>query len=240
VNGPSRGVLVLLLAAGGCAVGPDFRPPPPPHVDHYVAGTAPASPSAAGSDAQRFIEGRPVPADWWTEFGSPELDALVAEAFRANPTVAAAQAALRQARENYAAQRGAYWPTIAAGAGASRNRNAVDVLSPTLTSGAALFDLYSANVSVGYTLDLTGANRRSAESLAALADAGRYQLEATYLTVAGNIVVAAIQQAGLAAEVEATERTIGLGRDSLAIERQQLELGAIAGIDVAAQQAALA
>jgi NodT family efflux transporter outer membrane factor (OMF) lipoprotein len=235
VNAWRRGVLVGLLVVGGCAAGPDFKRPEPPQVDRFVPGAPPAN-----SDAQRFLAGQPVPATWWTAFGSPELDALVAEALRANPTVAAAQAALRQARENYAAQRGGYLPTIAVGADASRNRNAVDVLAPTLTSGAELFNLYTADLSVVYTLDLTGANRRAAESLEALADAGRYQLEATYLTVVGNVVVAAIQQAGLAAEVEATERIIGLARASLGILTRQLELGAIDRLDVAAQEAALA
>ncbi|HXQ30812.1 MAG TPA: efflux transporter outer membrane subunit [Steroidobacteraceae bacterium] len=235
MNALRGGVLASVLAVSACAVGPDFKRPEPPHVDRYVPGTPPAS-----SDAQRFIDSRPVPANWWSAFGSPELDALVAEALRANPTVAAAQAALRQARENYLAQRGAYFPTVAVSGDASRNRNAVQVLSPTLTSGEALFNLYTADVSVAYTLDLFGANRRAVESLEALADAGRFQLDATYLTVAGNVVVAAIQQAGLAAEVEATERTIGFGRESLGILKRQLELGAIDRLDVAAQEAALA
>ena len=44
-----------------------------------------------------------------------ELDALVEEALRANPDVHAAQAALRQALENTAAQRGSYFPTVQAG-----------------------------------------------------------------------------------------------------------------------------
>ncbi|HXQ63753.1 MAG TPA: efflux transporter outer membrane subunit, partial [Steroidobacteraceae bacterium] len=235
MNALRCGALVGLLALGACAVGPDFKRPEPPHVDRYVPGAPPS-----GSDAQRFIDGRPVPADWWSAFGSPELDAIVAEALRANPTVAAAQAALKQARETYAAQRGAYFPTVAVSGDASRNRNAVQVLSPTLTSGEALYNLYTANISVAYTLDLFGANRRAVESLGALADAGRFQLDATYLTVAGNVVVAAIQQAGLAAQVEATERTIALGRESLGVLKRQFELGSIARLDVAAQEAALA
>lgn len=235
MNALRRCALLGLLAIGACAVGPDFKRPEPPRTDRYVPGAPPA-----GSDAQRFIDGQPVPANWWSEFGSPELDALVVEALRANPTIAAAQAALRQARENYLAQRGTYFPTVAVGGEASRNRNAVQVLSPTLTSGAALFNLYTADITVAYTLDLFGANRRAVESFAALADAGRFELDATYLTVAGNVVVAAIQQAGLAAEIEATERTVELGRDSLGILKRQLELGAIDRLDVAAQEAALA
>jgi NodT family efflux transporter outer membrane factor (OMF) lipoprotein len=236
------GLLALTLAAG-CAVGPDFKSPPPPAVERYVPGPQPvetASATGAGGDAQRFLAGREVPADWWTAFGSAELDALVAEAFRANPTVAAAQATLRQARESLAAQRGVYFPTLDLGASATRNKNAVEVLSPTLTSGEPLYNLYTAQVNVAYTLDLFGANRRAVEAAGASAEASRWQLEATYLTVAGNVVTAAIQLAGLDAQVAAGERAIALERDMLGILHRQLERGAVAGLDVAAQETALA
>ena len=231
------------VALAACAVGPDFHRPAAPQVSAYTPGPAPAETVAAtgpGGDAQRFLAGGDVPADWWTAFGSPELDALVDEALRANPTVAGAQAALREARENLAAQRGVYFPALGIGAGASRNKNAVDVLSPTLTSGAAFYNLYTAQVNVGYALDLFGGNRRAVESAGAAADASRWQLEATYLTVAGNVVTAAIQLAGLDAEVAAAERALAAERDMLAILRRQLELGAVAGLDVAAQETALA
>jgi NodT family efflux transporter outer membrane factor (OMF) lipoprotein len=227
----------------GCAAGPDFQRPAPPAVERYLPGPQPAATAATvgpGGDAQRFLAGRDVPPDWWTAFGSAELEALVAESFRANPTVAAAQATLRQARENLAAQRGVYFPALTLGAGASRNKNAVEVLSPTLTSGTALYNLYTAQVSVSYALDLFSASRRAVESAAAAAEASRWQLEATYLTIAGNVVTAAIQLAGLDQQVAAGERTIALERDMLGILDRQLALGAVAGLDVAAQQTALA
>jgi NodT family efflux transporter outer membrane factor (OMF) lipoprotein len=234
---------LLCLALAGCAVGPDFRRPPPPAVERYLPGPPPGGTAGAappGGDAQRFLEGRDVPADWWTAFGSPELDALVAEALHANPTVAGAQATLRAARENLAAQRSVYFPALGLGASASRNKNAVDVLSPTLSSGEALFNLYTAQVSVGYALDLFGAGRRAVESAAAVAEASRWQLEATYLTVAGNVVIAALQLAGLDQQLAAAARAIALEREMLAILRRQFELGAVAGLDVAAQETALA
>ncbi len=224
-----------LLVLAACAVGPDFKRPAAPEADRFVPGA-----TLADSDAQRFIAGAPVPARWWTAFHSPAIDALVEEAFAANPSVAAAQAALRQARENYLAQRSSFFPNVGAGAGASRNRNPVSVLAPTLTSGAPLYNLYTADVSVSYTLDVFGGNRRATESQRALAEASRFQLDATYLTVAGNVVVAAVQQAGLGAEVAATERAIGFERDSLAILKKQFDLGGVDRLDVAAQETALA
>ena len=74
----------------------------------------------------------------------------------------------------------------------------------------------------------------------AQAEASRFELDATYLTLTANVVTAAITEAGLRAQVAATERVIALERESLAVLRKQLDLGAIAEADVYAQDAALA
>jgi NodT family efflux transporter outer membrane factor (OMF) lipoprotein len=229
-----RLALLAGLLAGACAVGPDFHRPPPPAAERFVPGAPPAS------DVQRFLAERDPAADWWTAFGSPELEALVAEALRANPSVAAAQAALRAGRESLAAERGTYFPALTLTAGASRSRDAVAVLSPTLSSGAELYRLYTAQVGVGYALDLFGGRRRAVESAAASAEAARWQLEATYLTVAGNVTVAAIQLAGLDVQVAEARRSVASARELREILSRQQSLGAASGLDVAAQDAALA
>lgn len=237
-------VTACLTTAWLCAcVGPNFHRPPPPQVDRYTAEALPpetASAKGPGGAAQRFLAEGEVPRDWWTRFGSEELDALVAEALRANPSVHAAAAALRQAQENTAAQRGSYYPTVQAGFDATRQRNAVGVLAPSLASGTALYNLYTPQVTVSYVPDVFGSNRRQVESLAALAQASRFQLDATYLTLTANVVTTAIQEASLRAQVSGTERVLGLERESLSVMRRELELGAIAEGDVFAQEAALA
>jgi NodT family efflux transporter outer membrane factor (OMF) lipoprotein len=233
-----------LCALGLCAcVGPNFHRPAPPRVDRYTAEPLPAETASAqgpGGAAQRFIVEQDVPRNWWTRFGSEELDALVAEALRANPSVQAAQAALRQALEITAAQRGAFFPNVQASFDPSRNQNAIGVLAPTLSSGTPLFNLYTAQVSVTYVPDVFGANRRQVESLAAIAEANRFQLDATYLTLTANVVSTAIQESGLRAQIAATERVVTLAREALSVMRRELELGAIAEGDVFAQEAALA
>jgi NodT family efflux transporter outer membrane factor (OMF) lipoprotein len=239
----SRGLAMLLTLSACACVGPNFHRPAPPKVERYTAEPlAPETASAVGRGgaAQRFLMEQEVPRDWWTRFGSEELDALVTEALRANPSVKAAQAALRQALEIAAAQRGAYFPTVQASFDPSRNQNAIGVLAPTLNSGTALFNLYTAQVSVTYVPDVFGVNRRQVESLAALAEANRFQLDATYLTLTGNVVTTAIQESGLRAQIAATERIIALERESLSVMRRELELGAIAEGDVYAQEAVLA
>ena len=232
-----------VCAALGACVGPNFQRPVPPRVERYTAEALPAATVSAagpGGAAQRFLADQDVPRDWWTLFGSDEIDALVGEALRANPDVLSAQAALRQAMENTAAQRGAYFPTVQGSFDATRNLNAVGVLAPNLASGTAMYNLYTPQVTVSFVPDIFGANRRQVESLAAQAEASRYQLDATYLTLTANVVAAAIQEAGLRAQITATEQVIALEREALSVLRRERELGAIAEGDVFAQDAALA
>jgi NodT family efflux transporter outer membrane factor (OMF) lipoprotein len=230
------------LSLSAC-VGPNFhRPAPPTPARFTVEPLAPntASASGPGGNAQTFLAGADVPKNWWTLFGSPELNGLVTDALRANPDVQSAQAALRQALENTAAQRGSYFPTLQGEFDASRNRNATGVLAPNLASGTALYNLYTPQVTVSFVPDVFGANRRQVESLAAQAEAARFQLDATYLTLTANVVSSAIQEAGFRAQIAATEQVIALERESLGVLRHSLTLGAIAEVDVYAQEAALA
>ncbi len=148
MKGATRWCAALgLCALGLCAcVGPNFHRQAPPRVERYTSEPLPpetASAQGLGGAAQRFLAERDVPRNWWTRFGSEELDDLVTEALRANPSVQAAMAALRQAEENTAAQRGSYFPAVQAEFDASRQRDPIGVLSPNLTSGVALYNLYT-------------------------------------------------------------------------------------------------
>ena len=240
-----RAALACVVGAvvAGCAVGPNFKQPAAPTVQGYLPEPLPRqteSASGQGGELQRFVEGMDVPAQWWTVFQSPDLNALIEQAFKANPTLQGAQAALREANENYYAQRGTLLPSVQTNYSFTRQRNATGTLAPTLSSGQDIFNLHTAQVSVTYVLDVFGGARRETESLHSLADAQRYQLEATYLTLAANVVTTAIQEAAARAQLSATTDIVRSENEALQILKRQYELGSIAMTDVMAQEAALA
>ncbi len=235
----------MLVAAllGGCAVGPDFKPPGAPAVDRYTPERLPAQLVADRTEAnptQRLVSDLDVPGEWWALFHSEPLNKLITRALRQNPDLAAAQAALKQARENVYAQEGSYFPTLSGTFSPSRNKTATGSLSPATASGNPYYSLNTAQLNVSYNPDVFGLNRRQVESMVALADVQRYQLEATYLTLTSNVVAAAITEASLRGQIKATDQIIALERGSLAIFHRQLDLGGIAGVDVLSQEAALA
>ncbi|MBN9087826.1 MAG: efflux transporter outer membrane subunit [Reyranella sp.] len=247
-RGPSRlaSLLAALLAASaflaGCTMGPDFKAPDGPKADAYLPDGPMSFVSGGidGSEAQRIVQDLDIPGQWWGVFRSPELNGLIEQALRANPDIRAAAAALKIARENARAQRATLFPTVAANAGATSTQVPNFLSAPTADPDNFNFSLFTLGLTLTYSLDLWGANRRNIESLDALAEAQCFQLEGAYLSLAANVVAAAILEASLRAQIEATQRIIATQRDTLDILNRQAGLGAVTGADIAAQQAALA
>ena len=93
---------------------------------------------------------------------------------------------------------------------------------------------------MSYTFDVWGLNRRTVEALKAQADNQRFQAEAAYLTLTASVVVAAITEASLRGQIEATNELIAANTKMLDILQRQLASGYANRSDVAAQEAALA
>jgi NodT family efflux transporter outer membrane factor (OMF) lipoprotein len=252
-------VLVPLVAlAASCAVGPRYHRPETPLNAGYAPSSLPeATASAAVPDGseQHFIEGHDLPFEWWELFHSPGLSALVERTLRANPSIPAARASLAQAQELVRAQRGFYFPTVLGNLQAERVKvagnetqesslgiqaNGNNLQEPPAPASPLYYQFYTAGLSVGFVPDVFGANWRQVESLAAQRDAQHFALEATYITLASNVVAAAIQEASLRAQIAVTQQIIDSDTKSLQILRDQLRLGFAMRIDVAAQEAALA
>ena len=237
----AAGVVLSFSLSAACAVGPDFKPPPAPPVSGYTpeAHLAPTTTAnVAGGSAQNFLIGRDIPAEWWKVFHSKEIDALIAEALRANPSLQAAQAALWQAKENLYASAGKLLPSVDANAGFQRQQ-----FSPAefgLPGGPSIFNLYQATVNVSYAPDVFGGQRRQIEANAAQAEYQRFELEATYLTLTANVVTAAIQEASLRGQIQATQDIIKAETEQLGVVRNQFEAGATTRADVLTQESEVA
>jgi len=226
----------------GCAVGPDFRSPAAPEVDGYTSRPLPektVSSPAAGGEEQRFVMSKDIPEKWWALFQSEALDALIRQALRGSPTLAASKAALRQAQEYLIAGRGAYYPRVDAAASVARLKDPASASGlPAADTGP--FTLYNASVGVSYTLDVFGGARREIESLKSQVDYQSFLLEGAYLTITSNIVTTAVQEASVRAQIEATKEIVAIQEKQLEVTERQFELGAVSRTDVLAQKAQLA
>jgi len=225
-----------------CAVGPNFKPPQAPDTPGFVKpGVLPATTAAAplsGGETQRFVDGLDIPGQWWTLFKSPELNALIERALAHSPTLAAAQATLRNANETTAAERGSFFPSISGTYEGERSQSTgAQFGEPAF--GTSLYTLNTASVSVAYTLDAFGGIRRQVEALTAQAEYQRFALEASYLTLTANIVTAAVNEASLRAQIAATEDIAHAQQAQLAITQRRVDAGGASRSDVLQQQATL-
>ena len=232
---PSVTGLVACLLLTGCMVGPDFRQPEPPIASRYTETPLPQETVAVpgiGGEVQHLLPGRDLPAQWWTLFHSEALDTLIRQAINDSPNLAAAEATLRVARENLAAQQGALlYPQANLNAGATREKfSAASIGVPS--EGSTLFNLYNASVNVSYMFDLFGGNHRELEALQSLVDYQRYQLEGAYLSLTSNIVTTAVNEATLRAEIRATQEIIAAEQKQLRLVERQYELGGVARLAV--------
>ncbi|WP_339086990.1 efflux transporter outer membrane subunit [Hyphomicrobium sp. ghe19] len=230
---------ILLLSFSGCAVGPNFEPPGAPPTAS-VTPLPVKTPGKAGSESQTFVHDMDIRGDWWTLFRSPALDGLIARALRDNSDLEAAQAGLRVANANVAAQRGYFYPTIDGNYTPSRQKVSSSVLIPSTPGANPYYTLQTAQLTVTYAPDVFGGNRRQAEALTAQSDVQRFQLEATYLTLTSNIALAAVQEASLREQIAATHKIIAIERRLLELVQRQFNAGHVGLLDVAAQKAALA
>lgn len=234
-------IIVFSTALTACMVGPNFKSPPPPPVKQYTETALPkktARSDTAGGSAQTFVKNEDIPLLWWELYHSPTIIQLIKAGLANNPTLASAEAALRQAEENVNVQVGnSLWPAIGTTNTDQRQRYSTAAIGGGRQ--AATFNLYNVNFNVAYTLDVFGGARREIESLRAQVDYQQFQLVAAYLTLTSNIVTTSVAMASYQAQIDATLALIKVEQNVLNILNQQYRLGGISNADVLTQQTTL-
>ena len=124
------------------------------------------------------------------------------EAIAANPTIAAAEASLRQSQYDLRAGYGIFFPSVEADAAATRQR--YSSLKVGQETPPVMFNLFTLSASVSYALDVFGGERRTVEGLGAASDAQHDALLAADLTITANVINTMIAKAAYQAELDAT------------------------------------
>ncbi|WP_417252406.1 efflux transporter outer membrane subunit [Castellaniella sp.] len=217
----------LTLFLAGCAVGPDFQSPKPPQTSRYTQEPLPettVSVPVPFGQAQQLVSGLAAEAQWWKAFGSPRLNQLIDRALRASLTLESMRAKEREALERQSAWAGAHtMPQAQANAANQRQRQ--NPAQQGLEASPREFTLYDASVSLHYTLDVAGGQRRALESLSAKAEARRFETQAAQLSLAGNLVQAAIGRAQLAENLVLAQQQLDSLNKQMDIARARVAVG---------------
>jgi len=172
---------ILLLALGGCSVGPDYLEPIS-NLLNFHSAEAVAS-RAATAPAPQLDR-------WWEGFNDLELTRIIGRALDQNLDLAAALARVEQARAAAGGAGAQLLPSVDLSTQARRQKQSLE--SPTGAIGHNLpgyhryQSLYDVGVSASWEIDLFGGLRRSAEAATAEAQAAEAGRLGTRISVAAD------------------------------------------------------
>jgi NodT family efflux transporter outer membrane factor (OMF) lipoprotein len=212
-----------MLVFSGCTVGPKYHPPvvqaPPAYKE--LGDWKPAQPND-----QNFG------GNWWTIFQDPQLDALEQQINVGNQNLKAAEAQFRQARAALRYNRADYYPTVTAGASASRQR--ISGRRPPATS---IFDGITYNdfvvpFSVSYQADVWGRIRKNVESYREQAQASAADLATVNLSMHADLAIDYFQARSLDAEEQLLNSTVKQYEQALELNENRFAGGIASEVEV--------
>ncbi len=191
-----------------------------------------------GGATQQLVYGGTLADRWWRLYRSPRLDALIRRALQHSPTIDAARSQLRVARADLQAAGASFYPQVSANLGASRARSSGASFGGRVPGST--FSLFTGDLAVSYYPDFFGINHLVYRSSQAQMNAQRYALAAARLVLTGNVVDAAIGEAGTRAQIDAIHGVIAAERRWLRLTEAQYRGGGTSFSSVLTQRAQLA
>jgi multidrug efflux system outer membrane protein len=248
--------------AGGCMVGPNYKPP---KVD--VPSTFATTQSSADSLSR-----------WWEVFHDPELDILVQRALLTNLDLQLAQDRVLEARAQLDLTTGNLFPTATVngaynkthiskqaglagflGAGATGGSSSptqitappsqgarTDLARPNATGSSSgsgglvlpqQLQLYQAGFDASWEIDVFGGLRRSVEAATADAQAQEESRRDTMVTLLGDVARNYVQVRGLQRQIHIAFDNIKSQRDTLDLTKSRFKAGLATDLDVARAEA---
>jgi NodT family efflux transporter outer membrane factor (OMF) lipoprotein len=197
---------------------------------------------------------------WWELFGDPQLNALEEQVAAGNQSLAQSEAQFRAARAAAMVARGGLFPTVTAGASATRShgtssRGVGALVTPgtgsggtggtggtgstAVTTSGSTTSLYQVPVDVSYEVDLWGRVRRLIEAGVANAQASAGDLEAVRLTLQAELAVDYFELRGFDAQTQLLDTTVAGYQKALELINNRYRQGVASGVDVAQAQTQL-
>ena len=228
----SLAIGLSLASLSACTVGPDFQRPQAPPITEWSKPSK-AAPSQAITET--------LGERWWEVFNDPQLSALTQRALTDNLDLKLASSRLQQSRAVRQVITADRYPTTAATASYSRERNSGNGLSdPSGHNGHSAFNLWNAGFSAAWELDLWGRVRRETEAADATLEVAENDRRAVLLSVLAETAQDYIQLRGVQNTRAVTEQNLEVARNSLKLSQLRLADGVATDLDVAEAAAQVA
>jgi outer membrane protein, multidrug efflux system len=209
--------LAVSAVLTGCALTPEFRRP-----DVVVP--------PAWTNSSVDVVAMKVTADWWTRYGSDELNELMTRALATNHEIGAARQRIEQARASVRVARAQQLPLANVGGTASRSRDQ-DTREETHSEQGSL--------TVSYEADLWGGQAANTSSARARLIASQENTDALALVVQSEVATNYFSAVALRERIVIAEQNLKLADELLRLVNVRNENGAAGALEVAQQRTVL-
>ncbi|MCA3262598.1 MAG: efflux transporter outer membrane subunit [Telmatospirillum sp.] len=225
---------VAALSLSGCDLANSEYLRPIVELPAFFRANPAPTPAAAAEEAA------PEPrndAAWWSQFGSADLDRMIAQAQDRNFDLAAAEARIRQAIAQQEISAAPLFPSLDFTSNATRQQTA-----PTSTStrtGTVARPVWSSRYNMqfeaSYEIDFWGKNRAAVDAASATLQARRFDLATVALTTEANVANAFFQLLGFGERLDYARQSLADAEDILAAIRAREAAGTASLVDIAPQ-----
>lgn len=198
-----------------CAVGPDYVRPEVPVSPAFRELTGPYQGSPA------------LGANWWAVFKDADLDALEADALKANDSLRSAFARVGQARALSDAASAGFWPALSLDPSVQRSRT-----SATAGSASRTQTSYAVPLELSYELDVWGRVRRLSESADAGVKVSAAEFAVVLQTVQANVALNYFNLRGLDTQAAMLTKSLELYRRQVELVGKQAKAGLVPPTDL--------
>jgi outer membrane protein, multidrug efflux system len=200
-------VIAVMMALGGCAVGPDYKRPAVDVPSAYRGAAGSASSQTTFADMQ-----------WWTVLEDPVLQSMIKEALANNYDLRIAANHVLQARDQLGITRANQLPSISGFAGAER-----ELLPPAIPVNSTF---YATGVQFSWMLDFWGQFRRATEAARDTLLSTDFAQNAVRLTLISNLAVDYFQLRAFDQELSSSQRILQTNQETLRITTLSVNGGA--------------
>jgi multidrug efflux system outer membrane protein len=217
-KGPLTAVIIAGSLAASCTVGPEYERPDAAVPESFRYATPGALDTAD--------------IDWWTLFGDPVLGDLVDEALLNNYDVRIAASRVEEFAARVGIERSGAFPQVSYDANAGVNQISRET-SPGNTGADRVSDIYTANLNVGWELDIFGRIRRATEAARADTLAEEEVRRGVILSLVTSVATSYIGLRSLDEQLEISRRTLESRRRVVDLFELQYDKGVISQLELA-------
>jgi NodT family efflux transporter outer membrane factor (OMF) lipoprotein len=217
----AAGWAAALVAAAGCAVGPDYAQPRPDVPDAWHVALT-----------RGLEQGEASFQTWWTTLDDPVLTSLIERATRDSLDIRGAVARIEEAAARRGVSVGELFPAVDGTGEYSRNRTSTNESAGVPPPRSRVDGLYSAGLSSSWEVDLFGRIRRSVESASADLDAAVEDLRDTLVVLYANIGLTYAELRTLQERIRYNQQNVRTQRETLGVVQSRYKAGLVGDLDV--------